>query len=77
MLEGPNKTQGPVINSRPNKLLLTFSEASNVLSVSPTMLRKLVRKGSLKVTHIGRCARLSYEEVLRLSNGQQSEVTNG
>ena len=54
-----------------NTLLLTFQEAGKTLRVSPGMVRKLVRAGRLKVTHIGRCARISQEEVLRLCNGGQ------
>jgi hypothetical protein len=53
----------------PNKLLLTLGEASKALSISPGMLRKQARLGRIKVTHIGRCARISQEEVVRLSKG--------
>ena len=40
MFESFSNTQGPITNNRSNKLLLTFPEASEALSVSPTMLRK-------------------------------------
>ena len=62
--------KGAVQNALPSKLLLTIDEASHVLNISPGMIRKLGRAGSLKITHIGRCARISQEEVLRLCNGQ-------
>lgn len=52
------------------KLLLTFDQASDALSISPAMLRKLARTGRLKVTRIGRCTRISQEEILRLCGGQ-------
>lgn len=68
---------GPVFNNRPQKLLLTYLEAGDALSISPGMVSKLVRTGRLKVTKIGRCARIEYAQILRLSNGQLSEVTNG
>jgi len=50
-------------------VLHTFDQASRALSISPGLLRKLARAKKLKVTHIGRCARISQEEVLRLCNG--------
>jgi excisionase family DNA binding protein len=62
--------RGAAQNGLPNKLLFTIDEASHMLSLSPGMIRKLGRAGSLKITHIGRCARISQEEVLRLCNGQ-------
>lgn len=54
----------------PNKLLLTFDEASRTLNVSRGLLRKLARLGRIRVTRIGRCARISREEILRLCDGQ-------
>jgi excisionase family DNA binding protein len=62
----------PVIRSdRPNKLLLTFDEASVALSISRAMLNKLARTGRMRVTRIGRSVRVSQEELLRLcSDGQ-------
>jgi excisionase family DNA binding protein len=53
-----------------NKALFTFDDASQVLSISPGMLRKLARTGRLTVTHIGRSPRISHDEVLRLCSGQ-------
>jgi excisionase family DNA binding protein len=62
--------EAAVQNGLPNKLLVTIDEASHVLSISPGMLRKQVRLGHIRVTHIGRCVRISQEEVLRLCSGQ-------
>ncbi len=62
-----------VAHGLPNRMLLTFHEASQVLNISQGMLRKLGRLGRIKVTHIGRCARISKDEVLRLCNGQVLE----
>ena len=76
MFEDLNSAQGPVLNNRPQKLLLTYDDASKALSVSPGTLRKLAKSGRLKVTHINRCVRISHEEILRLSSGQLSEATN-
>jgi excisionase family DNA binding protein len=53
-----------------NKMLLTFDEASNALSISRGMLTKQARLGRIKVTRIGRCARISQAEVLRLCEGK-------
>jgi excisionase family DNA binding protein len=64
-----DSTAAAVTNGLSNKLLFTIPEASHVLSISPGMLRKQVRLGRIKVTHIGRCARISQDEVLRLCNG--------
>jgi excisionase family DNA binding protein len=57
----------PAGNWNPGKLLLTFDEASDLLSVSQGMLRKLVRSGSLQTVHIGRSVRITKDEVLRLA----------
>lgn len=73
MFEGLNNTQGPILNNRPNKLLLTLDEASEALSVSRAMISKLVRTGRLRATRIGRCVRISQAEVLRLCIGDQAE----
>jgi excisionase family DNA binding protein len=66
-----DSTSGTVVNGWPPKLLLTFDEASNALSISRGMLRKLARAGCIKVTRIGRCTRVPQDEVLRLCDGGQ------
>ena len=65
-----NSTTAPVQNGLPNKLLLTIGEVSEALSISRAMVRKLARTGQMKITHIGRCARISQEEVLRLCSSE-------
>ncbi len=70
MIENFDGSDLVIRNERPNKLLVTFDEASVALSISRAMLNKLVRTGRLKVTRIGRCVRLSQEELMRLSGGQ-------
>lgn len=66
---------GPVLNNRPNKLLLTYDEAADALSLSRTMISKLVRTGRLEVVHIGRAVRVPRHALLRLCGaGDQAEV---
>jgi excisionase family DNA binding protein len=62
--DGSNLVTG---SDRPNKLLVTFDEASAALSISLGMLRKLVRTGHVKVVHIGRSVRIPTDELLRVS----------
>jgi excisionase family DNA binding protein len=69
MVNACNSNASPVQNGLSNKLLLTFDEASNILSISSSLLRKMARTNVLKVTRIGRCTRISQEEILRLCGG--------
>lgn len=57
----------------PNKLLFTFDEVSKILSISPGMLRKQARLRQLNVTRIGRCARISQAELLRLCKTDETQ----
>jgi excisionase family DNA binding protein len=50
-----------------SKLLLTYREAGEALSLSTGMIQKLVRTGRIEVVRIGRSVRISQAEVLRLS----------
>lgn len=77
MFEDLSSAPGPVINNRPNKLLLTYEDAADALSISPTMLRKMARLGRLQVVHLGRAVRVPSHELLRLAGADSnpSEVT--
>lgn len=46
--------------------LLTIKQAAAVLSVSPEFLKKLQRRGRLKVVRLGRAIRISEQELERL-----------
>ena len=69
MSQDINNITAAVQNGLPSKLLLTFDEASNALCISRGMLTKQARLGRIKVVRIGRCARISQAEVLRLCEG--------
>ena len=53
-------------DSEVSRLLMKLDEASDALSVSPAMLRKLVRSGQLEVVRIGRAVRVPKRELMRL-----------
>jgi excisionase family DNA binding protein len=55
-----------------NKLLLTFDEASSMLSISLAMMRKLARSGRIQVVRIGRSVRVPKSEVMRLCGAGDS-----
>jgi excisionase family DNA binding protein len=61
----------PAFSNSNSKLLFTFDEASDALSISRAMLRKLARTGRMKVVRIGRSVRISMDELRRLSGNQE------
>jgi excisionase family DNA binding protein len=63
------KTNGAVDSWSPNRMLLTIVQASDALSISPGMIRKLVRTGKMKAVKIGRSVRFHRGELARIVNG--------
>src|SRR5690242_21573564 len=55
----------------------TLFRSAKVLSVSPSMVRKLARSGSLEVVHVGRCARIQRKSLLALCRVTESTERTG
>ena len=47
--------------------LFTLKQAAEILAVSPELLKKLRRKGQLRVVKLGRAIRVSEKELERLT----------
>jgi excisionase family DNA binding protein len=63
---GRNRGEVPVSESqefRPTKLLLTVTEASQVLAISRSKLYELLNSGHLPSVHIGRSRRIRMKDV--------------
>jgi len=63
---GRNRGEVPVSQSqeiRPTKLLLTVTEASQVLAISRSKLYELLNSGHLPSVHIGRSRRIRMKDV--------------
>jgi len=56
------------LSAKPRPRLLRVEETARALEISTKSVRRLIERGELRVHRIGRCLRLSEEELRRYLN---------